>query len=59
MTYEVYSVDSTESREKKSGSKILPQAGLDLRTSDFQVLLSATACWGSSGVESRTLKSEI
>ena len=36
----IYSVDSTESREKqkKASSKILPQAGLDLMTSDFQVL---------------------
>ena len=36
----IYSVDSTELREKQknSSSKILPQARLDLRTSDFQVL---------------------
>ena len=41
---EIYSVDSAESREKqnKSNSKILPQAGVDLRTCNFPVLLSTT-----------------
>ena len=38
----IYSVDSTKSREKKSSSKILSKAGLDLATSDFQVPLSTT-----------------
>ena len=40
----IYSVDFTESREnkQKSSSKILLQAGLNLWTSDFQVLLSGT-----------------
>ena len=40
----IYSVDSTESREKQKNPvvKYFHQAGLDLRTSDFQVLLSTT-----------------
>ena len=40
----IYSVDSTESREKqkKSSGKILPHVGLDLRISDFPVLHSTS-----------------
>ena len=49
---EIYSLDSRDSREspekqKKSDSKILPQAGLDLRTSDFPVLPSKYSCTSS------------
>ena len=57
---EIYSVDSTESRENKktSSSKIIPQVGFDLRTSGFRAV-HATTGTSQSAVSLRDLNPYI